>query len=256
MVESRGRGSHRQLLKAFIDYVDQGGSAGDFPFPWTLPSNAFGGYYNNETTFKAGMIKFLHRETGPSSSLSADNTVRERGADPTVNLHYSVSAGSYPIASIDVGNDHFTNPTALSGTSTSATPANTDTNFQLVAYDQQGNGSSSQTTVAYYDRRFAVASSANLFGMSDAQVSLVFQPVQGELGKDRYLNASVTCNNQDLYVAYPLDFGQGKMVLNSFPDNSFAYKIFKYTNSKGYASDYLLYKSGNTLFGDYSIQVQ
>ena len=248
--------NHRILLKTLVDFAMAGAGAGDFAFDWQTPSNAFGGYYNNETTFKAGMVKFLHRDTGPSSSLSADNATRERGADPDVTLHYNVTPGSFPIQTLAVGVDYFTNPTTLNGTSNAATAANTDTVFQLTAVDQKGNSTTSQTEVKYYDRRFAFASSANLFTQTDAQLSNLIRTKNSELGKDRVLNASVTCNNEDLYVAYPLNFGQGTFTLNTFLDNSFTYKVFKYTNSQGYTSDYLLYKSGNTLFGSYSIQVQ
>lgn len=250
---------HRLLLKTLVDYVASvAGGSGDFPFDWTTPSNAFGGYSNSETTFKAGMNKFLHRDQPPAiTSFYAENSVRERGADRAVTLHYAVQKTSYNIAKLIVGDTIYTTPTVLAGSVVTATDANTDTVFTCQVTDTANNVVQATTGVAYRDKRISFTSSVDLLTASDATVSSTVRDAGGDLSPDRFFTTVVACTNSKVYVAYPVTYNvAGKIILNDFEDNSFIKRIFSHTNNSGFTQDYILYVSENNLFGNNKVEIK
>ena len=250
---------HRLLLKTLVDYVASvAGGDGEFPFDWTTPSNAFNGYSNGETTFKAGMVKFLHRDTPPViTSFYADGNVRERGADRAVTLHYSVRKNGFNISKLIVDDTIYTNPTVLTGSVVTATTANTNTVFTMSAKDTAGNVVTATTGVAYQDKRVAFTSAVDLLTASDATVSSIVRDAGGNLSTDRYFTTVVPCTNSKVYVAYPITYAEAtKIILNDFEDNSFKKRIFRHSNNSGFAQDYILYVSENNLFGDNKVEIK
>jgi hypothetical protein len=251
---------HRKLLKALVDYVvSVAGGSGDFPFDWATPSNAFNGYHNSETTFKAGMNKFLHRDTPPViTAFYAVNAVRERGADRAVTLGYGVSAGNSAITRITVDETIYNNPTVYNGSTSTSTDPNTDTVFAMSVKDAQNNVVNATTSVVYRDKRVAFTSSADLLTAPESAVINEVVNAAGELSDNRYItDSSVDCSGTKLYIAYPASFGNAdKLILNDFEDNSFKKRTFNYTNAQGFISEYILYISENKLFGKNKISVK
>ncbi|WP_046245025.1 hypothetical protein [Hymenobacter terrenus] len=258
---------HRALLNAILDYVDaRGGSGagdGEFAFDWTVPSNAFGNYSNNETTFASGMWKFLHRDTPPTASLTASNARRQKGSNPAVTLSWDVRQGSSQLVANVVNGSNQPTPIQRFGSLVTTAPGNVDKSFALQVTDARGLQAIATALVQYRQLGFIVPGTL-VGGYKGASATAVSENLQFEgavgLLDNRFMNASVTCEGQPIVIAFPASMLTGgtqpTIVVNTLIDNSFTMIIFPFTNSDGFVEDYALLVGGNDLFGTYTVQVQ
>jgi hypothetical protein len=260
---------HRVLLKTILDYVDSAGGAvggGDFPFDWTVPSNAFGGYFNAETTFSKGMWKFLHRDQPPTAAMSATNPRRPKGSSGATTLSWSINPGNAPLTTLRVAGINIT-PVTRQGTLDVSSGVNQDTTFPLYVQDALGQVATASAAVVFRSPGFLFTSNQDLFNATDATISQLLSGIAPNgLLDNRNMSAQLNPNLEKLYVAFPaaMDPGSGDatIVVNTLVDNSFRKRAFQFTNTNtfqgdpaGFTEGFVLYCGSNTLMGAYNVGV-
>lgn len=252
---------HRILLKAMIDLVYTAISAqaetGDFPFDWTIPSNAFNGYYNSETTFKKGMFKFLHRDVGPRAAMTASNSIREKGSSTATTLTYNIAQGTANVTAYDINGQTFGNPGPLSGTYNVTTPTNVDTSYLLSVVDAVGMTSRANATVSWLNKMYVFTDPNDYSTSSVSVLDAVLNSTRGQLTTSKNSSNTLNASQSIIYIAYPASFESSTPVtikVNGIQDTSFTGRTFNHTNQFGYVESYKIYQGSNVLSGQYLVE--
>jgi hypothetical protein len=225
--------------------ANPGGGGGPFTIAGiTEQEGGFAGVSDFTGTSEQFWRKFLVRAYAPTTSISADNPVRQKGASTAVTLNYSVGKRTYPLASVVVAGQAQLNPDGsvkLAGSVGTNTAPNTNTDFSVTATDSNNQSSSSTTGVRYTSKRFWGGFGTDPATMSNSELSAALRALAGqELEASRQQSRSLTVNNQYPVFAWVATAGTGSYTVNGLPNNAFQGRTFPFTNSDGFTEDFRL----------------
>lgn len=202
--------------------------------------------------------KLLVRAYAPTSSISADNPVRQKGASTAVTLNFSVGRRTNAIATVVVAGQAQLNPDGspkLAGSVGANTAVNTNTDFSVTATDSNNQSSSATTGVRYTSKRFWGGFGTDPATMSNTELSAALRALAGqELEASRQQVRGTTLNNQYPVFAWVATAGVGSYTVNGLPNNAFQGRTFPFTNSDGFTEDFRI-EWGSKDTGSFTIGV-
>ena len=186
--------------------------------------------------------KLLVKSYAPTTSLSADNPLRQKGSSTAVTLNYSVGRRTNTVASVVVAGQAQLNQDGsakLAGTVGANTAVNTNTDFSVTATDANNLSNSSTASVRYTSKRFWGGFGTDPATMSNTELSAALRALAGqELEASRQQTRGTTLNNQYPVFAWVATAGNGSYTVNGLPNNAFQGRTFPFTNSDGFTEDY------------------
>jgi len=203
----------------------------------------------------------------PTVSMSGGGT-RQFGNNAGLTLNWTVTRRTNPLTSITV-NGSSVDPTAFTGLSqnssvssgTSATIAvpNTNQTYNMNATTSSENVPAS-TSVNFSHKRFFYGDNVNLIGDTDANITA--NVLLHEVGSESEFSGTrvkssfaKTLSSQFFYYVIPSSFGSPSFTINGLANTDFSSQSFTFTNSNGFATTFVIWRTNNLLTGNFTFSV-
>lgn len=195
--------------------------------------------------------------SSPSPHTGEGNATREMGVDITSStLSYTVTAGSYPIATTTLSwSGNGSGSVSPGGSpyvhSNSYTTDSTTRTYTLQITTTLPANASRNTTVTFAWRRH-VGNSANDTLTADELRALSDSTLYSSLS----FSGTETFSNTRKFVAYPSTYGlAGTFKIDGFTTSAWDYQTLNIVNAYGKSCNYYIYRTPNKLNGSHSWQV-
>lgn len=223
-----------------------------------IPSVNVGG-----TTVNQFLEGYFFPSVPPGASLTGGGT-RLFGNNAGVTLSYTATRNTLLINQITLDGVQIalTNGgnTQAGSTGKTLTTPNTNQTFTLAVRDTNNVTTNATTQVVFSHKRFFYGDNQNLIGQSDANITtnVNLHEIGGEseFATSRVKSTfSVVLAGEFFYYVMPASFGTPTFTINGLSNTDFSSQAFSFTNSAGFVTVFVIWRTNNLLTGNFNFSV-